>query len=186
MIKLLSYIKKVGCGMKIGDILIKIIKKYDIHGSILYPAVMVAPIQKEILQQIIRDENIECVFDPFHGSGTALYEALEISDEIKLIGCDINPLANLITKVKLQGVNKNIDLDIQNLKQNLQKEIDYDKHNFKNMDKWFRKDVIESLCLVRHCIMKISDEKIDCIFGICYVILLENIVIREVQPINCI
>ncbi len=147
---------------------------------------MVAPIQKEILQQIIRDENIECVFDPFHGSGTALYEALEISDEIKLIGCDINPLANLITKVKLQGVNKNIDLDIQNLKQNLQKEIDYDKHNFKNMDKWFRKDVIESLCLVRHCIMKISDEKIDCIFGICYVILLENIVIREVQPINCI
>ena len=79
----------------IGDISFRDYKKNDIHGLALYPATMVAPVQNIILQELLKTEQISSVFDPFHGSGTALYEALELSPDIKLIGCDINPLAHL-------------------------------------------------------------------------------------------
>ena len=88
-------------------------KKNDIHGTVLYPAVMIAPMQKEVLEALLNDKEIKSIFDPFHGSGTALYEAAKINPELSLHGCDINPLANLITKVKLQGVDNNILSDIE-------------------------------------------------------------------------
>ena len=47
-------------------------KKSDIHGTVLYPAVMIAPMQKEVLEALLCDKDIKSIFDPFHGSGTAL------------------------------------------------------------------------------------------------------------------
>lgn len=144
----------------IGDISYKNYKKKDdIHGSVLYPAVMVAPVQKKILQKLIEKNDINSIFDPFHGSGTALYEALELSNDIKLIGCDINPLANLITKVKLEGVNSNIYNEIEKFKVNLNKAIDFPIEKFPNINKWFREDIIESLSLIKYCIRKIKNKK---------------------------
>jgi len=135
-------------------------KKDDIHGTVLYPAVMVAPIQKKILNNIISKENISSVFDPFHGSGTALYEAFEISPDINLIGCDINPFANLITTVKLQGVTKLIKKDIDSIeaytKHPPKKKINF---SFPNIKKWLRNDIIESLALLRMAIMKIKSKR---------------------------
>lgn len=134
-------------------------KKNDIHGSVLYPAVMVAPIQKDILSKLINEDKIKNVFDPFHGSGTALYEALEISNQIELIGCDINPLANLITKVKLQGVTDDIMNDIGELEKHIRIYDDYEIYTFNNIRKWFREDIIKSLSLIRQAIMKINNYK---------------------------
>jgi len=135
-------------------------KKNDIHGTILYPGVMVAPVQKKILKNLISKEKINSIFDPFHGSGTALYEAFEISQKIRLVGCDINPFAHLITLVKLQGVDRNIKSDINKI----EKYINKDKKElldfyFPNIEKWFRKDVIESLSLLRSAIINISSKK---------------------------
>lgn len=134
-------------------------KKNDIHGSVLYPAVMVAPIQKDILNKLIKGDKIKNIFDPFHGSGTALYEALEISNQIELIGCDINPLANLITKVKLQGVTDDIISDIEKLEKYIVDSVEYEIYTFTNIEKWFREDIIKSLSLIRHSIMKIRNYK---------------------------
>lgn len=144
----------------IGDISYKNYrKKSDIHGTVLYPAVMVAPIQKAILEELIIDKNIKSIFDPFHGSGTSLYEVLEISNDIKLLGCDINPLANLITKVKLQGVSDNIVVDIEKLKKNIRCVGINEKHSFNNITKWFRDDVLLDLSIIRNSIMTISNKK---------------------------
>jgi site-specific DNA-methyltransferase (cytosine-N4-specific) len=134
-------------------------KKDDIHGTVLYPAVMVAPVQKKILNDIIQKDKIRSVFDPFHGSGTALYEAFEISPNIRLIGCDINPLANLITHVKLQGVGKCIQRDINYIEDYINDpETIYD-YSFPNIEKWLNGDVIESLALLRTAIMNIKSKK---------------------------
>ncbi|UDN59006.1 hypothetical protein [Clostridioides sp. ES-S-0010-02] len=142
----------------IGDISYKNYrKKSDIHGSVLYPAVMVAPVQKKILQNLIEIDEIGCIFDPFHGSGTSLYEAMEISKDICLIGCDINPLANLITKVKLQGVSSDIEKDINKLKRIINLNSNEKLHYFDNIEKWFRKDVQESLSVLRNAIISIEN-----------------------------
>ncbi len=132
-------------------------KREDIHGTVLYPAVMVAPIQKDIIKELMKEEKIESIFDPFHGSGTSLYEAMEINANLKLIGCDINPLANLITKVKLQGIDKSILKDIDFLKY-LISERKYDESfTFFNIKKWFREDIAISLKILRNSIMKIEN-----------------------------
>lgn len=134
-------------------------KKSDIHGTILYPAPMIAPMQKEILEKLISKDKVNSVFDAFHGSGTSLYETLEISDKIRLVGCDINPLANLITKVKLEGVNSNITKDIEKLNTYIKSDDKYEKFDFDNINKWFREDIIDSLSKLRNAIIKIENKK---------------------------
>ena len=134
-------------------------KKSDIHGTSLYPAVMIAPVQNAILNSLIRKNNIYSVFDPFHGSGTALYECAEISKDISLIGCDINPLANLMTKVKLQGVNERFTEDLLLLRQIIYNLPHGEEYEFTNMQKWFKKDVIESLRVLRTAIMQIQNDQ---------------------------
>lgn len=139
-------------------------KNQDIHGIAPYPATMVGPVQKEILQTIIEDDCIETVMDPFYGSGTALYEAMKINPDIQLFGCDINPLANLITRVKLEGVTKRIGDDVQLVKSSLSdsqitegdlyKELDYAEFS-----KWFREDLFDSICLIRYAIRRVNSPR---------------------------
>lgn len=134
-------------------------KRDDIHGTILYPAVMVAPIQKDILSKLVTNTEITSIFDPFHGSGTALYEAMETLPSLRLIGCDINPLANLITKVKLQGVASNIDKDIKILECLVENTKQGSPFSFPNIAKWFREDIIRSLSILRSAIMQIKSKR---------------------------
>ena len=135
-------------------------KKDDIHGTALYPAVMIAPMQKDILEILINDNIKTKIFDPFHGSGTALYESLEVSDNVELYGCDINPLANLITKVKLQGLSNTIDKDLNQLKVNLKSSSENCvNHEFINIKKWFRDDIIVSLSIIRNSIVQIKSKQ---------------------------
>lgn len=76
-----------------------------IHKISAYPATMVPDMQNELIRLIKKDdETIENLLAPFHGSGTSLVEA--VNNGIIPIGIDINPLANLITQVKLQGIDK--------------------------------------------------------------------------------
>lgn len=137
-------------------------KQDDIHGTIIYPAPMVAPVQKAILKELLDKERPQIVFDPFHGSGTALYEAYEVSDNVRAIGCDINPLANLITRVKLEGIDLEIiDQYIDKMKE-LVFQIDVSKINFSfsGMKKWFRQDIIEDLKRIKYSITEIEDVRI--------------------------
>lgn len=120
---------------------------------------MFAPIQKKILSEIVNNEKIYRVFDPFHGSGTSLYESLEISNNLHLYGCDINPLANLITKVKLKGVNSNINRDIELLIYYLSKNRFNKKYEFHNIDKWFRDDIATDLKKIKYSISKINNKQ---------------------------
>ena len=130
-------------------------KKDDIHGTIVYPAPMIAPVQKSILEELIDKDKGQTIFDPFHGSGTALYESLQLSDQIKVVGCDINPLANLITRVKLDGIEENsIESDIKNLEREIQYGSKDGKFSFPRMEKWFRQDVIDDLKILRSAIQK--------------------------------
>lgn len=134
-------------------------KRNDIHGTVLYPAVMVAPVQKSILLDIIDNDKYTKIIDPFHGSGTSLYEAMEVSENIFLVGCDINPLANLITRVKLQGVSNNIESNINKLALLLKQPFNNYKHSFPNIEKWFYDNIICSLSHIRNCIKEIENDK---------------------------
>lgn len=133
-------------------------KADDIHGTVLYPAVMIAPVQKKLLEEIMKTDKIKSVFDPFYGSGTSLYEAFKLDKNLKLIGCDINPLAHLITSTKLNGVSRYIKHSIKQLEYNLGIQPT-SVINFHNIDKWFRKDIQVSLMQIRQAIIKTTIKK---------------------------
>lgn len=133
-------------------------KADDIHGTVLYPAIMIAPMQKKLIEEIMKNDTIESVFDPFHGSGTSLYEAFKLKKDLNILGCDINPLAHLITYTKLNGISRYINSSIHQLEENLNcKPINVIK--FKNIDKWFRKDIQISLMQIREAIIKTKIKK---------------------------
>lgn len=128
----------------------------DIHGTVLYPAVMVAPVQNDILADISKQDTINRILDPFHGSGTALYESHLVFPEAEILGCDINPFANLITKTKLTGVATNIVDDIDRISSRLKSDCSELIYEFPNRKKWFRDDVAISLTRIKNAIQTVT------------------------------
>ena len=128
----------------------------DIHGTVLYPAVMVAPVQKDILVDLSKQNTIKRIIDPFHGSGTALYESHLVFPEAEILGCDINPFANLITKTKLTGVAANIEDDIGRISYLLERDHSDSIYEFPNREKWFRDDIAKSLTKIKNAIHNIA------------------------------
>ena len=73
-------------------------KEYT-HGLHNYPAVMVSPISRSIINLVRKIQPVNALLDPFSGSGTVIVEGM-INGVPSIAGNDINPLALLLTKVK--------------------------------------------------------------------------------------
>ena len=138
-----------------GSLDFKEFKQNGIHSIAKYPAMMVAPMQEKVLTDILKvEKTIRNIFDPFHGSGTTLVVGKDLG--LETIGIDINPLANLITDVKLTGIDHSI-IKTKNfiLEQRLSE--NYTIHDFSNINKWFREDIIEDLSKIKTAISKEED-----------------------------
>ena len=69
------------------------------HSLFQYPAMMVPQLQRSILEELLEyDSSIRRVYDPFNGSGTVMTEVMLRG--LDFMGCDINPLAHLISRAK--------------------------------------------------------------------------------------
>ena len=76
-----------------------------VHGIHSYPAMMIYPISRNILNILTDIREFDTILDPFAGSGTVLVEAM-LKGIDNIYGNDLNPLARLITKVKTTIVNE--------------------------------------------------------------------------------
>lgn len=145
-------------------------KLEGIHKISPYPATMVPDMQAELIKSVIEnDKYVKNILDPFHGSGVTLVEGMR--QGLFPIGFDINPLANLITKVKLQGVDKyKIKNSIFTISKLLSDdEFKFELHSFNNIDKWFRNDVILSLSKIREAIKLEKSSNIRQYFWVCLI-----------------
>ncbi len=142
--------------------------KTGIHSIGKYPATMVPDMQYELLNIIvkqIRDNNIK-LLDPFCGSGTTLVIAQDLG--IDSTGIDINPYATLLSYVKTNIYDRDKMLSaIDRIENNLNQEQNFKEHYFYNIEKWFRKDIIQSLSIIRQCIIAEEDVSIRKFFWIC-------------------
>jgi len=151
----------------VSDISFSDYRKNDIHGVSLYPATMIAPVQHKIMASLFNDNDISSVYDPYHGSGTALFEAAKLDLNCNIFGCDINPLAHLITYSKLKGVTQKIKDDIQLLFSLIEEAPEY-PFEFKNINKWFRADIIISLKKIRWAITQVKSKRNRAFFWIVF------------------
>lgn len=143
-------------------------KTTGIHKIAKYPAVMVAPMQAEILSALVGgNPHYSTMLDPFHGSGVSLVEGGAIG--LDVYGIDINPYAHLIAKVKLSPLEKEStyasNLEVSS---KLKNKVAYRKHSFTNISKWFRDDIVEDLSKIRHVICDIANQKIRNYYWLCF------------------
>lgn len=146
-------------------------KNEGIHKIANYPAAMVAPMQRELLQLLVNEnKNYHSMLDPFHGSGVTLVEGQEVGLEV--FGIDINPYAHIISLAKLEKydpqlveqANVNILISITELKENGGWEL----HSFDNIRKWFRKDIIDDLSILRTAIKREPSATIRHYYWLCF------------------
>ncbi len=146
-----------------------------IHKISAYPATMVPDMQYELIKLIkSEDPSIKNILDPFHGSGTTLVEGEK--NGLYPIGVDINPLANLITKVKLQGVNKKYIRTANKRVEKLLLSSDFYfyNHDFYNIEKWYRKDFIQTFSKIRCAIQKEKYRYVRQYYWVCLVNILKK------------
>lgn len=146
-----------------------------IHKISAYPATMVPDMQYELINLIkSEDSSIANILDPFHGSGTTLVEGEK--NNLSPIGIDINPLANLITKVKLQGVNKQyIHVANKKIEQFLKNSNSgFDKHYFYNIEKWYRQDFILTFSKIRCAIQREKYRYVRQYYWVCLINILKK------------
>ncbi|KJU72504.1 hypothetical protein UC77_04320 [Clostridium baratii] len=143
-------------------------KKEHIHGICTYPATMVPNMQSEILKTILKfNPNISNILDPFMGSGTTLVEG--VINKLDVIGIDINPLAYLLSSFKVNDINLTLlrdDIDV--LFETINLCDKYPIMSFKNINKWYKKSIIDNLSKIRYCIMSIKNKNSRRFLWICF------------------
>lgn len=99
-----------------------------VHGIHSYPAMMIYPISRNLLDILTETRTFNTILDPFSGSGTVLVEAM-LKGISNIYGNDLNPLARLITKVKTTLVK---ETDLLEEKTQVLASLDREyKNNFK-------------------------------------------------------
>lgn len=123
------------------------------HGLMQYPAMMVPQLVRALLTAIRQvDPTVERIADPFAGSGTVLTEAM--LQGLDFFGCDINPLAVLLCKVKAGPffvdslTTRAADVVTQAAKDRSASI----NASFPGCDKWFNRTVQQKLSRIRRAI----------------------------------
>jgi len=129
------------------------------HSLIQYPAMMVPPMQRRLLQAV--DEaspGRKRLLDPFMGSGTMLTEALFGGHFF--VGRDINPLAVLSCQVKSTFYDR---MYLESRADHLLKRVEGDKGRsfavkFPNYQKWFSRSAMLKLSRIYRAIEQEIDQ----------------------------
>lgn len=149
------------------------------HSLFRFPAKFHPPIARELLSRFTGPEDV--VLDPFCGSGTLLVEASAL--RMCSLGCDVDPLAVFISKVKTHRFNinhlKNTASDLIDELSELERAPDYYQDRMfmdispaekeeeirtadlwlpkiPNIDHWFRRYVQLELAQINHTILQLD------------------------------
>ncbi|MFX1297402.1 MAG: DNA methyltransferase [Promethearchaeota archaeon] len=152
---------------------------YQTHGLIIYPAKFIPQIPQLCIQKY--SDLHDLILDPFCGCGTTLVEAMLL--QRNGYGLDINPLAQLITKVKttpldLTLLSKECTALEQFLKINSRNSVVSEEKipYFPNLSYWFTPKILQELVKLQRYIFNVSDSTIQDFF-----LLILASIIREVS-----
>lgn len=140
------------------------------HSIHIYPAKLLPNIPYFFVNNDFFVKENEFVLDPFSGSGTVLLEANLAGKNS--FGCDSNPLARLISKVKTSTYDTTVLKDIiQSLKTEIQNITVDDNDKFPdvvNIDYWFLPNIKLQLHGILKSLKTISDENYRDFFLLCF------------------
>ena len=125
--------------------------KYATHGIHYYPARMIPQIANRLISRYTQPYDL--ILDPFCGSGTVLLECKLLNRNA--IGFDINPLACLLSNVKISSLNGFDNKSLKILFDKFNHKPPIDKMNkyipkFKNLKYWFTEKTIRDLLIIKY------------------------------------
>ncbi len=147
------------------------------HGLHSYPARLLPNIPSYFFNSGILDRP-GIILDPFAGSGTVLLESALAGHEV--LGAEINPLATLITEVKLSKLNA-AELREANsfLKRIIRDEPSGELPELPNIDHWYYKHVQRQLQCIFEAIRKISVRRVRRFFLLSFSTLVRNVSLAD-------
>ena len=138
-----------------------------------YPAKFIESLPRTLINLLKCDKNT-IVFDPFCGSGTTLLEAQRAG--IPSIGIDLNPIACLISRVKVQPLESSFADCYQNItnKAKLLIHKGVEIPSIPNLNHWFSSEVQLAIAALNNEINKISNHSLKDALQFC----LSSIIVR--------
>lgn len=132
---------------------------YLTHVIHKYPSKFIPHIPRWAIRKYLRDQMFRSILDPMCGSGTTLVEGVLSGHHV--FGIDIDPLARLITKVKITP------LDEERLRSACRKVMDRITHasqgkflpSIPTLSHWFNEGVTKELSIIRDAIEEHRDDK---------------------------
>ena len=132
-----------------------------------YPAKMLAEIPHFFLSNSILSVPGDEVLDPFCGTGTVLLEAARLGRTP--IGADSNPLARLITRVKLTSIpGAKIHKALERIKRVTSTIVPTDAPDVVNIDHWFHPHIQRQLQQLSMAIARTRDARVRDFFQVCF------------------
>lgn len=149
------------------------------HTYHTYPAMMIPQIARTLISEYKPNGKLNLIFDPYCGSGTTLVEACIAG--IDSIGTDLNPLAQMMSKVKTTHYSEQSIINAYNdIVYRLHNKYDNDKvinrcfDRISNYTFWYSEDSLLRLSYIYQLINEHPDTK-----DFFYVVLSE--IVREVS-----
>lgn len=130
-----------------------------------YPAKFIPEIPRKLME-ILPIQEGSYILDPFCGSGVTLVEAQKLG--YNSIGIDINPIACLISRVKINRLPFNFS-EISNEIVNLARSNESCTiiPSIQNLDHWFKKEIQLAIAVLKNEISKIQDRALNDALSYC-------------------
>ncbi len=132
-----------------------------------YPARMIPQVARKLITKY--GQSAKTLYDPYCGTGSSLVEGL--LEGLDVFGTDINPLARLIAESKTDYSINSDDLsnEIANFQVNIyRKDLKLNIPEIRNVETWFKSQVLEPLGKIRHYIDNIQDSHIRRFFQVAF------------------
>lgn len=132
-----------------------------------YPARMIPQVARKLIR--LYGQSAKTLYDPYCGTGSSLVEGL--LEGLDVFGTDINPLARLIAESKTDYSINPDDLsnEIANFQVNIyRKDLKLNIPEIRNVETWFKSQVLEPLGKIRYYIDSIQDSHIRRFFQVAF------------------
>lgn len=128
----------------------------ETHGIHPYPAKFIPQIPRALISTLYPSDG-SLILDPFCGSGTTLVEAA-LADA-PAIGVDVNPLACLISRVKVTPLNGSLVSYLDGIIQQTH-QLKAEIPSIPALDHWFKSEIQEELAALLLAVDGISDPSV--------------------------
>ena len=120
-----------------------------------YPAKMIPQMARFLIERV--SEPGDTVLDPFCGTGTVVREAIALSRNA--VGLDVNPLATLLTRVKVGHYSRNtLERQLSELLESFKSETATFDLTFPNAEYWFTPATLRKLGTIRSVVDRLPQE----------------------------